>query len=44
MLTTQLYFPDVMQNRRDWLFNPELLVTLDGEGDSRRAGFDFVLT
>lgn len=42
MLTTQLYFPDVPQNQRDWLFQPELLVTPD-DSDPRRAGFDFVL-
>lgn len=42
MLTTQLYFPDVAQNQRDWLFQPELLVTPD-DSDPRRVGFDFVL-
>jgi len=33
VLTTQLYFPDVPQNRRDGLFTPALLVSLTQAGD-----------
>jgi len=42
VLTTQLYFPGEPANRRDRIFDPALVVALDG-GDRRRARFDFVL-
>ena len=44
VLTTQLYFPGVAQNRTDGLFDPELLVRGWRLVDGRRvARFDFVL-
>jgi protocatechuate 3,4-dioxygenase beta subunit len=43
VLTTQLYFPDEPRNRRDFLFDPELLMAVR-EQDGRREGrFHFVL-
>ena len=42
-LTTQLYFPDEMQNARDRIFHPELVMRVD-EADRRQQGrFNFVL-
>ena len=43
VLTTQLYFPGVRQNRSDALFDPELLVSWRSTGARRIARFDFVL-
>jgi protocatechuate 3,4-dioxygenase beta subunit len=43
ILTTQLYFPDELQNRRDWLFNPKLLLSLRNSATVKMAAFDFVL-
>jgi protocatechuate 3,4-dioxygenase beta subunit len=43
VLTTQLYFPEEPANRRDSIFNPDLVMKVrDGEG-SKLATFDFVL-
>jgi protocatechuate 3,4-dioxygenase beta subunit len=43
VLTTQLYFPDEPRNRRDGIFQPELvMVVRDGEG-AKAGAFDFVL-
>lgn len=42
-LTTQLYFPEVAGNARDFLFKPELLLKIDNNADDRVARFDFVL-
>ncbi|WP_416675312.1 dioxygenase family protein [Egbenema bharatensis] len=42
ILTTQLYFPDVPQNQRDGLFQPELLIGMQ-ESEQGRGTFDFVL-
>ena len=52
MLTTQLYFPDEPLNQGDFLFQPELLVSVQGDEQSdHQAGdgpshlsFDFILT
>jgi protocatechuate 3,4-dioxygenase beta subunit len=42
-LTTQLYFPDLPGNARDFLFRPELVMRV-GKADEGAAGrFDFVL-
>lgn len=35
MLTTQLYFPDARANAGDGLFDPELLMRMDGEQSAR---------
>ena len=43
VLTTQLYFPDEPQNRRDGGFRPELLVAPEKGSAPRRARFHFVL-
>jgi protocatechuate 3,4-dioxygenase beta subunit len=43
VLTTQLYFPDEPGNKRDSIFNPKLVMTLRGSGESQVASFDFVL-
>jgi protocatechuate 3,4-dioxygenase beta subunit len=43
VLTTQLYFPDEPQNRRDSLFRRELLMKVVNAGDGLSATFDFVL-
>jgi protocatechuate 3,4-dioxygenase beta subunit len=42
-LTTQLYFPDEPLNRRDGIFDPELIMTVRDTGDGKVASFDFVL-
>jgi len=43
VLTTQLYFPGEPENRRDFLFRQELLLTTTEAGDVRTGHFDFVL-
>jgi protocatechuate 3,4-dioxygenase beta subunit len=43
LLTTQLYFPDEPENRRDGLFRRELLMRVAGASDGLAARFDFVL-
>lgn len=43
VLTTQLYFPDETRNRRDFLYRPELLLSVGGSADSRQARFHFLL-
>jgi protocatechuate 3,4-dioxygenase beta subunit len=43
VLTTQLYFPDEVLNRRDGLFEPSLLVALERDAGVAQAGFEFVL-
>jgi protocatechuate 3,4-dioxygenase beta subunit len=43
LLTTQLYFPDEAENRRDGLFRRDLLMRVAGAGDGLAARFDFVL-
>jgi protocatechuate 3,4-dioxygenase beta subunit len=43
LLTTQLYFPDEAENRRDGLFRRDLLMRVAPAGDSLAARFDFVL-
>ena len=43
LLTTQLYFPDEPENRRDGLFRRELLMRTAQAGDGVAARFDFVL-
>ncbi|MCY4514430.1 MAG: hypothetical protein OXC69_04755 [Candidatus Tectomicrobia bacterium] len=43
-ITTQLYFPGVAQNERDFIYDPLLLVrSLDASGQRAKAQFDFVL-
>ena len=43
-ITTQLYFPDVPQNERDFIYDPRLLVrTLASPSHEMKAQFDFVL-
>lgn len=43
MVTTQLYFPGEAANRADWLFRPELLLTVREQDTFMAAEFDFVL-
>ena len=43
VLTTQLYFPGEPGNRRDFIFNPDLVMRLQGAADGKVATFDFVL-
>jgi len=43
ILTTQLYFPEEPQNRRDSIFNEKLLLTMRQNGRENLAAFDFVL-
>lgn len=43
-ITTQLYFPNVPQNERDFIYDPRLLVrTLESPTHEMKAQFDFVL-
>ena len=43
VLTTQLYFPNEPENRRDGLFRRELVMRMAEAGDGLAAWFDFVL-
>jgi len=43
ILTTQLYFPDVPENRKDGLFRKELLMRTAKTEDGLAGRFDFVL-
>ncbi len=43
MLTTQLYFPNEPRNRRDFLFDPRLLMAMQDADATRTARFDFIL-
>ena len=43
ILTTQLYFPDEPQNKRDWIFNPKLVISLRNSAAVKTAAFNFVL-
>lgn len=42
-LTTQLYYPGEPANRRDFLFDPALVMTTEDRGGDMHAVFDFVL-
>ncbi|MEM6717176.1 MAG: dioxygenase, partial [Cyanobacteria bacterium P01_C01_bin.147] len=42
-LTTQLYFPDEPLNEGDFLYQPELLMSVDESGERSQAQFNFVL-
>jgi protocatechuate 3,4-dioxygenase beta subunit len=43
VLTTQLYFPDEPNNRRDGIFTPELVLKIRDVEGGRLGAFDFVL-
>jgi len=43
VLTTQLYFPAESRNARDFLFRPDLLMAMNGNGKGKDARFNFVL-
>jgi protocatechuate 3,4-dioxygenase beta subunit len=43
-LTTQLYFPDEPLNEGDFLYQPELLMSVDHSDEHPQAQFNFVLT
>ena len=43
ILTTQLYFPGEARNRRDGIFQPELLMAIDASRTPWRARFHFLL-
>jgi protocatechuate 3,4-dioxygenase beta subunit len=43
VLTTQLYFPAEPANARDGLFNPQLVMTVQGTANGRAGHFNFVL-
>jgi protocatechuate 3,4-dioxygenase beta subunit len=42
-LTTQLYFPGEPENKRDFIFNPKLVIALRASAGAKAASFDFVL-
>ncbi len=42
-LTTQLYFPDGAENRRDSIFDPALVMRVRDTDGGRLATFDFIL-
>ncbi|RZM77864.1 dioxygenase family protein [Leptolyngbya iicbica] len=42
-LTTQLYFPAEPLNEGDFLYQPELLMSVDNSGERLQAQFNFVL-
>ena len=43
ILTTQLYFPGEPQNQRDFLFRPDLLMTMKDQRNGKAARFHFML-
>lgn len=43
ILTTQLYFPDEPNNRRDGIFNPALVMAVQAADDSQQATYTFVV-
>ncbi len=43
ILTTQIYFPSEPQNANDFLFRPELLMTVSDAQGAQAGRFDFVL-
>ena len=43
VLTTQLYFPGEPENKRDFIFNPKLVIALRNSAGAKAASFDFVL-
>jgi protocatechuate 3,4-dioxygenase beta subunit len=43
LLTTQLYFPNELANRRDGLFRRELLMRIANSDEGLDGRFDFVL-
>lgn len=43
ILTTQLYFPGEPRNTRDFLFRPELLMSVNDTKDGKHATFNFIL-
>ncbi len=43
ILTTQLYFPGEPRNQRDFLFRPDLLMTMKERAGGKEARFHFVL-
>jgi protocatechuate 3,4-dioxygenase beta subunit len=43
VLTTQLFFPGEPRNRRDGLFDPDLLLAVSDARDGRQGRFNFVL-
>ena len=43
ILTTQLYFPDEPGNRGDFIFRPELVITVRDEAGAKAGAFNFVL-
>jgi protocatechuate 3,4-dioxygenase beta subunit len=44
VLTTQLFFPGVIDNTADGIFNPKLLVSLQDAPDGKLASFNFVIS
>jgi protocatechuate 3,4-dioxygenase beta subunit len=44
LLTTQLFFPGVQNNQSDSIYDPALLVKLEGSGAHMQAAFDFVIS
>jgi protocatechuate 3,4-dioxygenase beta subunit len=43
VLTTQLYFPGEPHNATDWIFKPDLLLTVQDTSDGKVATFNFIL-
>ena len=43
VLTTQLYFPGEPENKKDFIFNPKLVIALRNSTGAKAASFDFVL-
>jgi protocatechuate 3,4-dioxygenase beta subunit len=43
VLTTQLYFPGEPENKKDFIFNPKLVIALRSSTSAKVANYDFVL-
>jgi protocatechuate 3,4-dioxygenase beta subunit len=44
LLTTQLFFPGVVDNSSDSIYDPALLIKLQGSGSHLTAAYDFVIS
>ncbi len=43
ILTTQLFFPEVLDNQSDQIFDPALLIAIEQSGESLLGAFNFIL-
>ena len=44
ILTTQLFFPEVMSNQSDQIFDPALLIAIEANSEALLGSFDFIIS